>query len=224
MDGSINTKNEIKDRYKVESNNTCNLSCGSNIDFLQIKKCEKILDLGSGRGDESIEVAKLTGIDGLVIGLDLTKEMVDFANEKAKNKNIKNVKFIEGDIEKLPFENEYFDGVMSNCVINHAKSKVKVFEEINRVLKTGGRFVISDAVTKNELPEEIKNDPRAVAECFGGAITKGEYIEAIKVAGFNSVEILKNREYVKNDYKFMSITIKALKIQNLKEKFKNDFV
>ena len=207
--------NEIKTRYTNESDRTCNLSCGSNIDFLKIKNGEILLDLGCGRGNETIEAAIQAGPEGKAIGLDLTTAMIEKAKSNAEKNRISNVDFIEGDIEILPFNKNAFDAVMSNCVINHAKSKNKVFREISRVLKKGGRFVISDAVTKESLPLEIKNNLEARAQCFGGAITEEEYLSALKSAGFENIDILKSREYVKNGYDFISLTIMAYKNKDL---------
>lgn len=94
---------------------------------------------------------------------------------------------------------------MSNCVINHAKDKKAVYDEIFRVLKSGGRFVISDAVTKFPLPLEIKNGPEAWAQCFGGYVTEDEYLDNIRNAGFEKITILKRRDYLKNNYDFTSL-------------------
>lgn len=219
--------NEIQSRYTNESSNSCNLSCGSNVDFLKIKPGENILDLGCGRGNETIQAgrmassevkrndqpAMLTGSEGKVVGLDITQAMIDAALLNAEGIGVSNVWFLKGDIESLPFDEASFDAVMSNCVINHAKSKKKVYSEIFRVLKPNGRFVISDAVTKIPLPPEVKNDPEAWAQCYGGAVTEKEYLKSIISAGFYDVEILKRREYVKNGYDFISLTILASKKQ-----------
>jgi len=205
--------NEIQTRYTKESTDSCNLSCGSNLDFLKIVPGEHILDLGCGRGNETIQAAILTGNEGKVVGLDITDAMLDAANSSAEGIGVSNVWFIKGDIEALPFEEASFDAIMSNCVINHAKSKKKVCSEIFRVLKLNGRFVISDAVTKSPLPIEVKNDPEAWAQCYGGAVTEKEYLKSIISAGFYDVEILKRREYLKNGYDFISLTILGSKKQ-----------
>ncbi|WP_010245026.1 methyltransferase domain-containing protein [Acetivibrio cellulolyticus] len=203
--------NEIQSRYSKERDNSCNLSCGNNLDFLKISPGENILDLGCGRGNETIQAAIQTGPHGKAIGLDITQEMIDVALSNAEGIGISNIWFVKGDIENLPFDERIFDAVISNCVINHAKSKIKVYSEIFRVLKTGGRFVISDAVTKYPLPSEIKNDPEAWAQCFGGAVTEIEYLDSITSSGFKNIEILKRREYIKNGYDFISLTIMATK-------------
>lgn len=203
--------NEIQTRYTKESGNSCNLSCGSNLDFLKIVPGESILDLGCGRGNETIQAAMLTGAGGRAVGLDITQAMIDAAHVNAEGIGVSNAWFIQGNIENLPFDEAVFDAVMSNCVINHARSKKKVYNEIFRVLKQGGRFVVSDAVTKTPLPPEVKNDPDAWAQCFGGAVTEKEYLDDIMASGFSNIEILKRREYIKNGYDFISLTIKAVK-------------
>lgn len=202
---------EIQKRYTQESSENCNLSCGSNLDFLKIVPGESILDLGCGKGNEAIQAAIQTGTEGKVTGLDITQAMIDTACLKAAEMGVSNVLFTTGNIENLPFDNNAFDAVMSNCVINHAKNKNRVYSEIFRVLKAGGRFVVSDAVTKSPLPPEVKNDPEAWAQCFGGAVTEHEYFESITSSGFKNIEILKRREYIKNGYDFVSLTIIAIK-------------
>ena len=202
---------EIQDRYEGEAAACCSLGCGSTLDSLAIGEGERILDLGCGRGEETLEAAALVGCKGLATGLDLTEAMVEKARESAAQAGAQNTVFVQGDIESLPFSDESFDGVMSNCVINHARDKAKVYQEIRRVLRQGGRFVVADAVTKQPLPQEVKDDPEAWAQCYGGAITEKEYFEAIQSAGFSDIYIINRREYIKNGYDFVSLTIKAVK-------------
>jgi ubiquinone/menaquinone biosynthesis C-methylase UbiE len=201
----------IQKRYSQSSVQSDALSCGANVEHLKIKSGETVLDLGCGGGAETILAARTAGPAGLAVGLDLTPSMVELAKKNAKKAGVFNAEFITGDIENLPFADEMFDAVISNCVINHAKNKEKVYREIMRVLKSGGRFVVSDAVTKYPLPPEVKNDPEAWAQCFGGSITKEEYFASIRAAGFSRVDLVNSREYIKNGYDFLSLTIKATK-------------
>lgn len=211
MENQDKLHEKIKERYEPESQGCCSLSCGSTLDELEIKQGELILDLGCGRGEDTILAAKLVGDQGKATGLDLTPAMIAEAEKNAKQENAKNASFVAGDIENLPFEDMSFDGIISNCVINHARSKKRAYSEIQRVLKQGGRFVVADAVTKEPLPPEIKEDAEAWAQCFGGAITEEEYLESIRSAGFQTVTVLNRREYLKNGYDFISLTIKAVK-------------
>lgn len=202
---------EIQGRYEDEAASCCSLGCGSTLDSLEILPSERILDLGCGRGEETLQAAELVGPKGMATGLDLTNAMVVKAKENATAMGISNAVFVQGDIEDLPFSDSSFDGVMSNCVINHARDKQSVYKEIRRVLRGGGRFVVADAVTKEPLPADVKEDPEAWAQCYGGAITEKEYLEAIHLAGFSEIHILSRREYLKNGFDFVSLTIKAVK-------------
>lgn len=202
---------KIQKRYAQESAESCNLSCGTNIDNLNIQRGEAVLDMGCGRGTETIKAALAAGPEGEAVGLDITPAMIEVARSNAEELRVSNVRFMAGDIESLPFKDGSFDAVISNCVINHARDKETVYREIMRVLKEGGRFVVSDAVTRTALPDEIKNDPEAWAQCFGGAVTENEYLESICKAGFDKIAILKRREYLKNGFDFISLTIQATK-------------
>jgi ubiquinone/menaquinone biosynthesis C-methylase UbiE len=114
-------------------------------------------------------------------------------------------------MEKIPIGDESLDAVLSNCAINHVDDKLAVYREIQRTLKSGGRFVVSDIMTETPLPSEIKQDPEAVAACFGGAITVKEYEEVLVSAGFDRIEIYKERRYVKNGYEMISRTFQGKK-------------
>lgn len=206
-----NLHEKIVSRYEEESSLNCSLGCGNTLEELDIKQGEYILDLGCGRGTDTIFAAKAAGKGGAAVGLDITEGMIAIATENAAKENVNNALFVKGEIENLPFPDEYFNCVTSNCVINHAKDKVQVYREIFRVLKPGGRFVVADAVSKESLPAEVKNDPEAWAQCFGGAVTEKEYFDSIILAGFQYIDILNTREYEKNGYGFTSLNIKAVK-------------
>ena len=202
---------EIQTRYTKEADAGDDLSCGSNVAFLNISRGECVLDLGCGCGNETVDAARRAGPEGASWGLDITDAMIVKAASLAEALGLPNAKFVKGDIEELPFEDSSFDAVMSNCVINHARDKNKAYREIFRVLKEGGRFVVSDAVTRIPLPDSVKNDPEAWAQCYGGALTEQEYLDSIRSSGFDKLSILKRREYIKNTYDFISLTILAEK-------------
>lgn len=210
MDDKNRIHEAVANRYEAETD-ACDLGCGSVLAHLGVSEGERILDLGCGRGNDTLAAAGMAGSSGMAIGLDLTEAMVLAARKAAWESGAGNAVFLTGDIEALPFEDGSFDGIISNCVINHARDKSRVFREIYRVLKPGGRFVISDATTRNPLPEEVRKDPEAWAQCFGGAVTTEEYLESVRSAGFTSLEILARREYIKNGYDFISVTMKAVK-------------
>lgn len=203
---------KIQKRYAAEASSSCNsLSCASNLDYIQLKPGQWVLDLGCGAGRETLEAARRVGRQGVVVGLDITSEMLKRAEENARAEDIQNARFVAGSIEALPFADNTFDVVISNCVINHALDKSQVYREIYRVLKKGGKFVVSDAVSKEPLPDHIKNDPDHWAACFGGALTEEEYLRSIADGGFRKIEILNRREYLKNGCEFASLTISAQK-------------
>lgn len=201
---------EIIKRYSEEDENS-NLSCGGNITFLDLHPGEKVLDLGCGRGEETLQAATLVGGDGFAWGLDITPKMIERAQERADQVSLKNVVFIISSMEKIPLEDASLDAVLSSCAINHVDDKVAVYREIHRLLKSGGRFVVSDIMTETPLPSEFKQDPEAVAACFGGAITVKEYEEVLVSAGFDRIEICKERRYVKNGYEMISRTFQGKK-------------
>lgn len=203
--------NRIRARYAKESADNCSLSCGSNLDYLKLKNGEVVLDLGCGAGHETIQAAFIVGNQGQAVGLDLTPEILAVARQNAKEKGLRNTCFVNSSIEDLPFDNNHFDVITSNCVINHAPDKYRVYREIFRVLKNGGRFVVSDAVSKEALPDHIKNDPDQWAACFGGAITEEVYLQSIREAGFTDIRIVSRREYLKNGFDFISLTIQGIK-------------
>lgn len=207
---------KIQIRYTQESQTHSNLSCGGNLEFLDVQPGETVLDLGCGRGRETLEAALAAGPEGRAVGLDLTQAMVEKAREIAAATSavideLAHLEFVQGDIEDLPFAKDSFDAVISSCVINHARDKQQVYREIHRILRPGGRFVISDAVTREPLPDSVRQDPQAWADCYGGAITRDEYLQSISEAGFPVLTIVKSREYIKNGYDFMSLTIRGEK-------------
>jgi ubiquinone/menaquinone biosynthesis C-methylase UbiE len=165
------------------------LGCGVPTEFAGIKKGDTVVDLGSGAGNDVFVSRALVGEEGKVIGLDFTQEMIDKANENKRKVGFENVEFKLGEIEAMPLENDSTDVVVSNCVLNLVPDKQKAFNEIYRILKPSAHFCVSDIVLEGELPEGLKNAATMYAGCVAGALQKEDYINAIKKAGFNNVEI-----------------------------------
>lgn len=165
------------------------LGCGNPVALASLKKGETVMDLGSGPGFDCFLSANKVGKSGKVIGIDMTPEMLDRARENARKGNYENVEFRLGEIENLPAADNSVDIIISNCVINLAPDKKRVFLEAYRVLRPGGRIMVSDMVLIKELPDVVKNSVEAYIGCLSGAISKEDYLEAIKNAGFRDVKI-----------------------------------
>ncbi len=171
------------------------LGCGNPTALADLKKGETVLDLGAGVGIDVFLAANKVGSEGHVIGIDMTEEMVKRANETAKKHGYKNVEFKFGEIENLPFEDNSVDVIISNCVINLSPDKLRTYQEAYRVLKSGGRILISDIVTEGELPKDIRKNLEAWAGCVAGALEKKEYLDTIKKAGFRDVKIVSQNTF-----------------------------
>jgi ubiquinone/menaquinone biosynthesis C-methylase UbiE len=191
------------------------LGCGNPTATADLGEGEVVLDLGSGAGVDVFLAANKVGPTGRVIGVDMTREMVEKANGIARDHGYHNVEFRLGEIERLPAEDGSVDAIISNCVINLSPDKAKVFGEAYRVLKPGGRLIVSDIVSEGVLPDEIRNDSNAWACCIGGALERQEYLGKIKGAGFNKVETMSSKKFYlegeagKASTKLLSITVKA---------------
>jgi SAM-dependent methyltransferase len=166
------------------------LGCGNPIALASLKEGEVVLDLGSGAGFDCFLAANQVGKTGKVIGVDMTAEMLERARENARNGNFDNVEFRIGEIENLPVGDNQVDIIISNCVINLSPNKKRVFQEAFRVLRPGGRLMVSDIVLLKDLPEEIKNSVAAYVGCIAGATTKEKYLETIQAAGFEKTKVL----------------------------------
>jgi len=202
----------IVKRYSQLAQDTCCLSCGSALNFSEVKRGEVCMDIGCGRGYDVLAMAQLVGDSGKVYGIDITSEMIEKAVKTANKLNITNVEFINTSIEKLFFEDNFFDLIISNCTINHVYDKQKIWNEIYRVLKNGGRFVVSDIYAYNPIDEVYRNNPDLVAQCWAGAVTKDEYMSHLINAGFKKIEILEeSAPYQKGEAIVCSFTIRGFK-------------
>jgi arsenite methyltransferase len=166
------------------------LGCGNPVALASLREGETVLDLGSGAGFDCFLAASKVGTDGRVIGVDMTPEMIEKARENACKGDYGNVEFRLGEIENLPAADNSVDVVISNCVINLSPDKGRVFKEAFRVLKPGGRLMVSDIVLLKELPPSIKNSIEAYVGCLAGAMMRDEYLGAIEGAGFQHVGIV----------------------------------
>ncbi|MCX5787857.1 MAG: arsenite methyltransferase [Elusimicrobia bacterium] len=175
------------------------LSCGDPVTFSCIEPGDIVLDLGSGAGKDVFLAARKVGASGRVIGVDMTLEMLSLARRNAEkfkvSTGIDNVEFREGTIEDLPLEEAAVDIIISNCVINLSPDKPRVFREAFRVLRPGGRLVVSDIVLERALPPKLKADKDLYAACISGALLRGEYLQAVRDAGFQEPELLADRTY-----------------------------
>jgi SAM-dependent methyltransferase len=174
----------------VPEGSNLGLGCGNPVALASLKAGEMVLDLGSGAGFDCFLAASQVGDKGRVIGVDMTPEMLEKARENAKKINSTNVEFRLGEIEHLPLADNSVDVVISNCVINLSPEKRRVFDEAYRVLKPGGRLMVSDIVLLRELPEALKNSIEAYVGCLSGAVLRNEYLGTIKAAGFKDVEVI----------------------------------
>lgn len=171
------------------------LGCGNPVAIASLKEGEIVLDLGSGAGFDCFLAADKVGKSGRVIGVDMTPEMIEKARRNARKGNYENVEFRLGEIENLPAADNSVDVIISNCVINLSPDKQRVFKEAFRVLKAGGRLMLSDIVLLKELPDFIKNSVSAYIGCLSGAIMRDEYIGTIKAAGFDEVRIMEENHF-----------------------------
>jgi arsenite methyltransferase len=181
---------EINKRYSELAETSCCLSCGGAINHSQAEVGEICVDLGSGRGTDVIRLSEIVGDKGFVYGIDISDGMIAKAKSTAERLGIKNVEFRQSPLEKITLGDNTTDVVISNCTINHADDKQAVWNEVFRILKKGGRFVVSDIYAVDPIADEYRNDPVAISECWAGSVTRSEYIQQLERAGFTSVTIL----------------------------------
>jgi len=181
---------EINKRYSELAESSCCLSCGGAINYSEAKPGEVCVDLGSGRGTDVLRLAEEVGNTGFVYGIDISEGMIQKASSTAIRLDVKNVEFRFSPLEKIRLDDNIANLVISNCTINHASDKQAVWNEVFRILKKGGRFVISDIYALEQIPDEYRNDSEAIAECWAGSVTRDEYLEQLQQAGFSSIRII----------------------------------
>jgi SAM-dependent methyltransferase len=185
--------------------------CGNPTAIAGIKEGETVLDLGSGAGLDCFLAAKQVGATGKVIGLDMTQDMLDLANSNRDKLGLTNVEFRKGEMESMPIEDASVDVILSNCVINLSPDKDAVFRESARVLKTGGRFHVSDIVLSRELTQEERDDLALWAGCASGALLESDYLGRLVQAGFTDIHVDSRSTYGKKAW--YSATISARKAE-----------
>jgi len=188
--------------------------CGNPLAFSEVKEGEAVLDLGSGAGIDCFLAAKKVGESGRVIGLDMTKEMIDEARRNADKGGYTNVEFVLGRNEEMPVESSSVDWVISNCVINLSPEKERVFAEAFRVLKAGGRLLISDMVAEN-IPDSLKEDLALWAGCVAGAVSEDAYMQLIRDAGFKDVVVV-DRADLRKSPEHDSLRISSIRVGAVK--------
>lgn len=184
-----------KEMRAVPEGSNLGLGCGNPVAIASLKEGDIVLDLGSGAGFDAFLAAAKVGKTGKVIGVDMTPEMLKRARQNAKRGNYTNVEFRQGEIEQLPIERGTVDVVISNCVINLSPDKQSVFKEAFRVLKPGGRLMVSDLVLIKDLPDAVKESIEAYVGCLAGAVKKEDYFTFIKEAGFKDIKIAGEANY-----------------------------
>ena len=185
--------------------------CGNPLMYADIREGDVVLDLGSGAGIDVLLAAQLVGENGRAIGIDMTPEMIEKARKNAKEADAKNVEFRLGEIESMPVEDESVDWIISNCVINLAPNKDSVFREVHRVLKPGGKLLVSDIVA-NHLPKWLKSTISAWANCISGALPEDQYLDSIRRAGLEEIQVFSKSAYAKiGKAEVASIKVAALK-------------
>ena len=205
-----------QDLQSIPKESNLGLGCGAPLNFVDLKKGEILLDLGSGAGIDAFLASKLVGNEGKVIGIDMTDEMLEKAKKVAIKNNYKNVEFRKGDIEeKIPVEDNSVDVVISNCVINLTSNKINTFKEVYRILKKEGkgRMIISDLITTKEISKDEMNAINWCS-CIDGVLTKKNYLKSIRDAGFQNIEILNEKNYMDENHfsdgrKIVSLIVRA---------------
>jgi len=199
--------NAITRRYDALSRE---VSCGGALSHALIEKGHVCLDLGCGKGFDVLRMASLAGSNGQGIGVDISDGMIAVAKENAEKLGIRNVRFIRCPLERIELGDATVDVVLSNCTINHSLQQDLVWQEIARVLKPGGRFVVSDIYALEEIPPAYRLDPEAVAACWGGAVTREAYLNHVLGAGLTGIEVVEeSAPYRKGEVEVASFTLRG---------------
>ena len=203
------------------------LGCGNPTALAELKAGETVLDLGSGGGIDVLLSARRVGPSGKAYGLDMTDEMLALARENQRKSGVGNVEFLNGEIENIPLPDNSVDVIISNCVINLSGDKDRVLREAFRVLKPGGRFAVSDVVTRGEVPEDVRQNMLLWVGCIAGALQDYQYVAKLAKAGFDNIDIEPTRVYDIEDARtFLSgqgVDVDAIAPQ-VQDKFMSAFI
>ena len=209
---SMNASGAINKRYSELAESSCCLSCGAALSHCAPEPGEVGVDLGSGRGNDVLRIAEIVGEQGFAYGVDIADGMLESARKRAERLGVHNAGFVKSELEEIDLDDEVADFIISNCTINHARDKQAVWKQIFRILKPGGRFVVSDIYANVEVPEEYRNDTALVAECWAGAATRDEYLQTVLRTGFVNIEIVEESlPYDKGEIQVASITLAGKK-------------
>ncbi len=205
---------DYRDKTGYQEDADLGLGCGTPVDHAELQLGEIVLDLGSGAGLDSMIAAPLVGAKGEIIGVDLTPSMVARAKKNASAIGVDNAVFIEGDIEQLPIEDSSIDVVISNCTLNLVPNKAQAYAEIFRVLRPGGRFIISDVVTVGNPDPELLRRAEEAAGCVAGAMEKESYMQLIVAAGLKELEVVRFRslKVISEQDGLASITVRGRRL------------
>ena len=224
---TTNLYNEAEKSGLPASAVLASLGCGNPTALIELKPGETVLDLGSGGGIDVLLSARRAGPTGKAYGLDMTDDMLALARENQRQAGVENVEFLKGEIESIPLPDNTVDVIISNCVINLSADKDRVLREAFRVLKPGGRFAVSDVVTRGEIAPEVRQSVLLWVGCMAGALEENEYRGKLAAAGFAQIEIEPTRIYRVDDAReFLSsagIDVDAIAAQ-VDEKFMSAFV
>lgn len=207
------THSALRARYDaLAADPHASLSCGGAADLADVRAGDVCADLGCGRGRDVVALARRVGAEGHVYGLDASPAMIEAAAQRARDAGASQVTLRASSLEALALPDASVDWVVSNCALNHARDKALVWREIARVLRPGGRFVVSDIYAVDPIDARYRDDPTAVAECWAGAETRGEYLAHVAAAGLDEVAVLSERApYVKREATLASFTLTGRK-------------
>jgi arsenite methyltransferase len=205
-----------EEEIKSFSEANLGLGCGNPVSLSNIKIGDVVLDLGSGAGFDALIARRKVGENGEVIGIDMTPEMIEKARKNAEKRGYKNVKFILGEIEKIPLKENSIDVIISNCVINLSLDKRRVFQEAKRILKEEGKMYVSDIVLLEELPKEKKENKKLICGCVAGALIKEKYLAIVKKVGFDYKILNEDKKISKEQYR--GINLESIKLELIKSK------